>query len=317
MPFIGDICYNCLYKVDATKKIMNFNNSFQHRTVDFNDIVTELNPINHSIDLISKNKVLLLYEKIYGKVKQTTMQIYFTDKTLLSENSAKNVGSYVTHHVFGDYLAIAFRKTKYEYIVQLYEIKNMRVVKSVPLDYEMRQILITEDAVYIIAVKRPFINKYDLELNFKGAFGQRENKNAPFYLAFPSDRENLQYHRSSDVDTDELITIQPEKMFVKNGEEVRLVNLKTGDVHEGNVTHHVKFSGLQNLNNVTVFVDYNKEKYLVYSGFNKLSYFSSRGELMAENKIRKSSELTYELFQFSKSGHFGFVCAKKNIILII
>ncbi len=294
MPFIGDICYDSVYKTNIISKINNFNNSFQHRLVDFNQFITDINPINKSIDLIAKNKALVVYEKIYGKVKQTSMQLFYTDRTLLCEAHVKNIGNYVTHHVFNKHLVIAFRRSKKDLVVQLYEIKGLHVIKTLPIDYEITRLLLSDELVYLISEKKPFINVYDLELNYKNSFGQITSPDKQFYIK------------------DDLITIQSEKMYLKSQEKVSII-----DINNGEVISSIKFPDVPNLKTVTICVDFNKEKYLVYNGFNKLSYYNSKGEKLVDNKLRQNSRLNFEMFQYSKSGHFGFINMDKNIILIV
>lgn len=67
VPFIGDITYDSIYKIDVKSKIDCFNNDYQHRVFDFSGLIGE-HPVSKNIGLVSKNKFLVIYEKILGKV---------------------------------------------------------------------------------------------------------------------------------------------------------------------------------------------------------------------------------------------------------
>lgn len=67
VPLLGDITYDSIYKIDIKSKIESFNNEYQHMDFEFGSLMAE-NPVSKNIGIISKNKFLVLYEKIYGKV---------------------------------------------------------------------------------------------------------------------------------------------------------------------------------------------------------------------------------------------------------
>lgn len=290
MPFIGDISYDSVYKVNMISKINHFNNNFQHRTINMDEIVSEIQPIQKSIDLISKNKFLFLYQKIYGRVKLTSVQIFYSDRTLLYETQIKNVGAYITHQVYNKHLIVVLKQSKRDLIVQVYEIKNLHLIKEIDLDYEVAKVICDQDSVYLIGEKKYLINEYDIELNFKRDYGQKNNPNKPYYLQ------------------EEILAIHTKKIFVKNLDSINIIDQTNGLL--------ISSVRIPNIRLSTVLVDFHKEKYLVYNGFNKLSYFNSKGELLAENKLRHES-LNFDQFQYSRSGHFGFISTEKNIMVII
>lgn len=70
VPMLGDITYDSIYKIDIKSKIESFNNDYQHFKFEFGSLIDE-NPVSKNIGIISKNKFLVLYEKILGKVSLT------------------------------------------------------------------------------------------------------------------------------------------------------------------------------------------------------------------------------------------------------
>jgi hypothetical protein len=264
------------------------NNTFKQRLVEFDPVINELNPIQKSIDIISKNKIFLLYEKIYGKVKLTSLQIFYPNLTLLCETQAKGIGNYLCHAIFDKNLVIAFKRSKKDIILQVYEIKDLRLIKDLPINYEIAKILLSEGKIYVISEKKPFINEYDIELNYKKSYGQKEKENKPYFVK------------------DDVITIACNKIFTRHEDRIILLNLETGE--------SIASFQIPDLRKSCVYVDFNKEKYLVYNGFNKLSYYNHKGELLTENKLRQNEN--FEIFQYSKSGHFAFINKAKNLCLI-
>ena len=68
VPFIGDISYESIHKIDVKSKIEYFNNNYQQRLFDFSQHIGQ-DPLTKHIGIISKNKFLILHERIIGKVK--------------------------------------------------------------------------------------------------------------------------------------------------------------------------------------------------------------------------------------------------------
>jgi hypothetical protein len=86
--FIGDINYDCVYKSDMVGKIRNLNNKFQHRSIHLSKLIGDVEPISKEVAVISKNKLLLIYEKLFGKIKTLFVKVVYYDGTVLSEVNA-------------------------------------------------------------------------------------------------------------------------------------------------------------------------------------------------------------------------------------
>ena len=66
----------------------------------------------------------------------------------------------------------------------------------------------------------------------------------------------------------------------------------------------------------TVYLDYHTEKFIVYNGFSRISYFSHEGKQLATNKLRLTDR-TFDEFQYSLNGNFAFINNDKRYLVII
>lgn len=228
-------------------------------------------------------------------MKTTYAKIVYYDMSVLVEREIKDVGNFVTYLIYDKYIILAFKHSKKHCIVQLYDI-NLKPLKenSIDFDYNISYLLMNHESIYVIAEKKPFINEYDLELNFRDSFGQMSNKEKPYYVH------------------EEIIAITAEKIFVRDENSIRLVCRSTG-------TQLFMLDKIDDLKTSTVFLDYNKEKYIVFNGYDKVVYYNHKGDVIASNKLR-NSDITKEKiheFQFSRSGHFAFINYDKCRVIVI
>ena len=106
----------------------------------------------------------------------------------------------------------------------------------------------------------------------------------------------------------ELLTLHSDKIFVKSQEKLVIINQETGLL--------ICSFEIPDIKICQVIVDFAKEKYLVYNKFNKLSYYNHKGELQQDNKIRFNS-VVFDTFKYSITGHFAFLNADKNLVLVV
>lgn len=175
---------------------------------------------------------------------------------------------------------MAFKKNEKQCILQVMDL-NLVQLKDAEFDYNISYMLMNDEHIYVIAEKSPIINEYDLELNYRGSWGQTSKPKKPFYVK------------------DEIIAINAEKIFVRFDGIIRLICRSTGTVL-------YTVDKIDELNKSTVFLDYNKEKYIIFNGHDKVVYYNHKGEVIASNKLRGIKERIDE-FQFSRSGHFAFI----------
>lgn len=289
VPFIGDITYESIYKIDVKSKIDYFNNNYQQRVFDFSRLIGD-DPLTKNIGIISKNKFLILHEKIIGKVKLTFAKIVYYDSSILHELEIKDVGNFVTYLIYDKYILLAFKNSRKNYILQMYDL-SLTMLKDVEVNYEISYLLMNDDRIFVIAESKPQINEYDLELKYRLSFGQMSNEKKPFYVK------------------EEIIAINAEKIFVKYDSVLRLVCRNTGLILN-------TIEKIDNLKQSTIFLDYQKEKYIVFNGYDKVTYYNHKGEQITHNKLRNVNKKFHE-FQFSRSGHFAFINYDECTILVI
>ena len=287
IPSIGDINYDSVFKIDMITKINNFNNSFQHRLFDLTSFL-EKNAIQGHFSLISKNKIFLLYEKIYGKVKSTFMKVIYYDGSILKETEVKNVGSFISYFLTDKYILVLFQKCKSTCIIELYDL-NLKLQRDQQINYDVSSVFMNDERIFLLRDHSPLVFEYDYELNFRNSFGQITKEKKPYYLK------------------DEIVAIANEKIYVKMDNELRIISCGTGDL--------LSKISIIDLKTSRIYLDYNKEKFVTFNGFNKISYFNHLGELIVENKLRHHE--TFDEFHFTKSGHFAFLNTEKRLLLAI
>lgn len=289
VPFIGDILYESIYKIDIVSKINSFNNEYQYREFDFSSLIGH-SPLARHIGIISKNKFLLLTEKIVGKVKSTKARIVYYDGSILKEHDINDVGNFVTYLIYDKYIVLVFRNSKKCVYVHMYDL-NLNLMKEIDVDYDISYMLMNDEFVYLITDHEPIVNKYDLKLKYDDSFGQIRNEKKKYFVK------------------DELFAITKEKIFSKFKNVIRVTCLATGELL------HV-IDKIDAITQATIHLDFNKEKYIVFNGFNLVSFHNHKGEIIASNKLRKVN-VKIDEFQFSRSGHFAFINYEKCIVIVI
>ncbi|RNA23892.1 hypothetical protein BpHYR1_051363 [Brachionus plicatilis] len=287
VPFIGDISYDSVYKTDILNKLSCLNNTILQRLIKLDHLVEKCILVKH-IALISKNNVLILYEKVFGKVTSVFMKIVYFNGTVLYEREVCNVGSLTNYCVYHRHIVLDFQIGKNQHILHLYDTK-LKFIQESSINYKIESILMSNDTILVISNKQPYVHEYDYELNNLRSYGQKSKEKKPFFVK------------------DEIFALTDQKIFVKYQNEMRLLCRFSGELVSKIVIDGLKAS--------KIYLDFNKEKYLVFSELNKLCYYSHKGELIKCNIIKTKEN--FGEFQYSRSGHFGFIDNKKNLILII
>ena len=289
LPSIGDINYDSLFKIDIISKIKTFNNSFQHRLFDLNVFIDKSAIASH-FGLISKNKLFLLFEKIFGKVKSTFIQIIYYDGSVLKEVEIKDVGAFVCYKLFDKAILIAFQKQRKTTVVQMYDL-NLKLVRDQSFKFEVQGLFMNEERIFLLKDTKssPLINEYDYEFVLREQYGQIKNEKKPYYIK------------------NEIVTIDNQKIYVKLDDELRILCINSGEILSKINIVDLKIS--------KIYLDQKREKFLLFNGYNKLSYFNHLGNLLVDNKLRFDEN--FNEFQFTRSGHFAFINTNKNYLLAI
>lgn len=287
IPFIGDISYDSIYKVDMFTKLSCLNNVIHQRTIKLDNLIEKCILVKF-IGLISKNKTLVLFEKVFGKVTSVFMKIVYFNGTVLHEREICNIGTLVNYCVYNKHILLDFQIGKNDHIIHLYDTK-LKFIQESCIGYKIQSIIMNSDTVVLCSKKQPYVHEYDYELNNLRSYGQKNKEKKTFFVK------------------DEIFAITNQKIYVRYQNEIRLLCRFNGEL--------LSKIAIDDLKTSQIYLDFNKEKYIMYNFSNRLSYYNHKGE-MIKSTILKTNECFNE-FQYSKSGHFGFIDKKKNLILII
>ncbi|CAF0842879.1 unnamed protein product [Brachionus calyciflorus] len=252
IPFIGDLSYESVYKVDMVAKISYLNNSAQQRMMSV-DHLFEKNLTAKYIGLISKNKILIVYEKIYGKVISIFAKIVYYNGMILHEIEFTKVGNLANFFIYENRILFDFRKCKNDHLLYLYD-TNLKCLEDQALNYETEGLLMNGESVFIISKEKPYINEFDYRLNYKTSYGQRTKENKAFFVK------------------DEVLAINDMKIYVKYENDIRLLSRTTGEL-----LSKISFDELKTSK---IYLDFHTEKYVSFNYFDKVSYHNHKGEMI-------------------------------------
>lgn len=287
VPFIGDISYDSVYKIDILTKLSCLNNTVQQRLIKLDHLI-EKSILVKFIGLISKNKVLILYDKVFGKVTSVFMKVVYFNGTVLYEREVCNIGTLVDYCIYHRNIVLNFEIGKNQHILHLYD-TNLKFIQESGISFKIESILMNSDTILITSKKQPYVHEYDYELNSLRSYGQKRKEQKPFFVK------------------DEVFALTNQKLYVKYQDELRLLCRFNGELLSKLIINDLKTS--------KIYLDFNKEKYITFSGLNRLCYLNHKGEMIKCNKLKTKD--TFDEFQYSRSGHFGFINKKNNFILII
>jgi hypothetical protein len=168
---------------------------------------------------------------------------------------------------------------------------NLNLIKDLEVDYEISYMLMNEDNVFLISDSEPIVNKYDMSFKYDVSFGQVKSEKKKHFVK------------------DEIFAITRDKLFAKYNSTIRVMQLASGELLH-------KIDKIEDLANSTIYLDFNKEKYIIFNGYNQVSFYNHKGDVITSNKLRKL-ERKIEEFQFSRSGHFAFINYEQSVVLVI
>ena len=287
--FIGDIEYDSEYRIDTLTKILHLNNALMVDKFDYSYLIT--GPlINKAIALLSRNKIFFLDEKLYGKVRVTTLRIIYYDKTILRNQEINlHLEIFSNYCIHDKHILITFEDSRGHFLVHLYDI-NLKKKAETLVKQNIVSIKMNDSRIYLISDKNPIVHEYDYDLNFLKSYGQNKKEKKKFFLK------------------GKIIAFNSEKIFVKYEYDLRVVSMAKGEL-----LYKFTFNDIVTSH---ILLDYHTEKYIAFNGYRKLSYYNHEGKLITDNKIR-IFEQDFDEFQLTKSGHFAFVDHKKHFMAII
>lgn len=231
----------------------------------------------------------------------THLKVIFQDESVMYEAERQYVDEfYTTHAVHSKHILIAYTVPNrgfnlFSYSPQLREERRIDIY-----DIKIDLILTSETRFYLIEdtdkPSKHIIHEvsYEFARTRGTGFGQNKSPRKPFFIPTGAD----------------VFAVENERVYLKLESRVRVLSRATGLV--------LSELTFDDLHMSRVFLDVtspNDELFLVFNGYQKLSLYDSRGELVASNKIRHPGK--FDEFQFIRAGYFGFVNNEKMLILIV
>lgn len=276
-------------KSSSFRRVLWLNNEYNYVKINLKQHFPEISPICSSIKVLSSNRVLFLYELLYGKVVSTFLNIINLNGQVENKKEINfEFTYYSTDYVYGDFILILFRKTNSNYILHFYD-SSLTLIQEKSLDLQIAYIVMNDSKIYIITNnKKAIVNEYDYKLNKICSFGQVQNEKKGFYIK------------------GEIFYIRDEFIFSKSDDDVLIMSKGNGELVSKIKIDDLKIS--------QIFKD-NDENYLVFNRYNKLTLFNKNGQMLIHNKIRFKEK--FDEFFLLKSGRFVFIDKKTQIVLII
>jgi hypothetical protein len=270
---------------------MNTENYFKHDQLKFSfdgDVVVK------RFNVITKNRIFLLHEKYYGHVKSTKLNIINSDGISLCKNELIDSGIFFKYAINENFLVILFRKTNFfdspKFDLCVYD-KSLKFQHLRTFSFDIAYVKIDEQSIYLVKKKkRPIIDMFNYDLEFRKSFGQRNSERKPYYIG------------------GEIVDVHNSSMYIRSKSELMIISLNNGQL--------LKKIGIQELSSCIICIDYLKDRFIVYDRVNKLSLYNNKGDILIKNKLRNSNE-AYDLFQYTKTGHFGLINTKTGVVLVI
>jgi putative transposon-encoded protein len=259
-----------------------------------------------------------MYEQLFGKVKTTHLNLLQIDdrsKSLTVINTTEfsdQFCHYVAMAVNDRFIIVVYRRWHRQFIVKVFDalaltIYNTRMLQDIEIDSIRADN--GNDKFYIItdftSHKRStsLIMEYEAtQIKKMRAFGQIKSEKSPFFVQ------------------DELVDIKYEKIVTKFNNSVRVASCATGILlYSFPLDYAVKSKVIvlrRDDNMQGEEADANKsEVFSVFNGYEKVSLYNWKGEVLVENKLRM--DVHFDDFQlFKSSGRFAFVNSERNIMLI-
>jgi hypothetical protein len=285
-------------ELDLANKLNRINNDLCLNLIDFAHF-NDKSMVTVSVGLISKNLILFVDEKIYGKVRSTRLRIINYEGQVLKANEVcQQLEIYRTLCIFDDCILLVFEDCRANFLLKLFDMNlNFKLEKH--LKIELTSICMSPNRIYLICQidfklfslsDKPVIHEYDLELKRIKSFGQNKKEKKPYFVR------------------GEIIAITNEKITVKDRNEIKIVSYVSGEF-----LYKFTFDGIAqskiNLEHLT-------GNYLIWNGYKKFIYLDSIGNEITHNKLRLYERYMFNEFQLCNSGCFGLINFERSFIII-
>ncbi len=319
----------------VVQHIKLLNNSYNQMRIDFNYIFHRNDDLKNlttrfvSCSSQSDNvRLIYLYEKLFGRVKTSHLN-------LIQLSNVKNRLSVLKNDKYSDslsffnnlalnekYIVIVYRRWHRQFFIRVLDASTLNPIKEYKMDNcEIENIKMdtNNEKVYFLMdfnehkSSNGIIKEYEIT-NMKKlrSFGQIKSESRPFFIK------------------DEVVDIKYDKIFVKyknslialsslSGQVVYKFNLNYIAQSKIIVLHHhdLIINRNENVANATtgVAAGGELEVFQVFNGYDKLSLYNNRGEIIVENKLRLNERFDDFLY-LSACNRFGFINKNSNFLLI-
>ena len=287
VTLIGELSYG-YYQYDIVSKIKHINNSEIQIEADLSPLLKQDHLNKKAFGIFAKNKIILIYEKFFGRVLSLFINSIYLDGTVVDSNEIIGVGSFHKHYIFDKYLLISFRLRKKSFALHLFNDK-LELLKMLTIDHEIQDIYMANKEIYVIAMNnKSLIYEYDYEFVLKTCFGQKTNAKKAFFI------------------NGEIFSIFNDKIYVKTETQINILSKSNGETLE-KIHLNLKLDRLvQGMNDANRFILFENGK--------RLSLYEKE-ELVIENTL--TNKFTFDECQLTKSGHFCFINLNNNILFIV
>ena len=294
LPLIGEINMEATFRFDTITQIRQLNDNFKMSLYDLSGEALFTAPcVTSFMALIAKNKILFLHEKMHGRIRTTSLFVVYYDLSIMHRVELDHhLETLCTCCVHGRTICVAFRRSKGEFLVKLFNAELKLLKENLILFDELDTICMSGTRISLVnsTKSKNCVCELDYSLSVIKRFGQRTSPTRAFYVK------------------GELLAVNDHKVFVRDKQDIRVMSYSTGKLL-------YKFSIGDLDDKCVVRLDYHTEKFLVFNGYEKLSYYNHEGALIVSNKLRFHEK--FDGFQHSLYGNFAFVNCEKKLMLVI
>ncbi len=283
---------------EIAKKLNRLNNDLHLNIIDFASY-NDKSMVTVSVGLISKNMILFVDEKIYGKVRSTRLRIInHENRVLRTSEVCQQLEIYRTLCVCANSILLVFEDCRANFLVKLFDL-NLNFKFEKRLKFELSSVLMSDTRIYLICQTdlklfslstKPIVHEYDLELKKLQAFGQNTKEKRRYFVR------------------GEIVAITSEKISVKDRNEIRIINYASGEF-----LYKFTFDGIVQSK---IYLEHFTGNYLIWNGYKKFIYLDSLGNEIIHNKLRLYERYAFNEFQLCNSGCFGLINFERSFIVI-
>lgn len=123
---IGEISYGDQF--DLLLKVKQLNNPASMIKAEMSSLVSFNNIVRKRYGLLSRNKIVVMFERYFGQVSFMYINVVYIDGTVLCTNQLSGLWSFYTSCIYNNHILIALRCRKDQFKIYLYNDKLELVI---------------------------------------------------------------------------------------------------------------------------------------------------------------------------------------------